>query len=509
MDPLFWLGGVTLGAFVLAIVFFLKAKAAETREVQSRAELTTQLDQALTNLTLARNDAQEANADRLAKAEVAAGAEATVKGLERRIDELTRDLKMAQLVRDEAVRQKSEAEQQAALSAQEAAATQTRMEDWEAVKLQSQEAAKAAVLETATTVSTKLLEDHKRETEAAKKESEEKVQQAKDEFAKQMKALEGEVATLNNGLVENRSTVDTVMRALSTPGGAGQSAEIGLENTLKSFGLERGRDFVIQHSITDGDSQKKIRPDALVFLPSESVLVVDSKASKFVLEIAEAEGTADEAAAYARLAGSMNTHLRSLADKDYRSAILDAYRRTGRQGDIRRIISVMYVPQDGVLERLKRADPEFARKAATVQIIPVGPAGLACMIGFARVDIDTGRQIANQERIVLAAQKLLDGITTSLGHAASVGTSIKSAAEHFAKFASSVNKTLLPRARALPPLGVRPEKKPLPTNLPVVQVVGLDGHTTIDGEVNDDDTLAPIPVENQTGATAALAPPKA
>jgi DNA recombination protein RmuC len=487
MDPLLLVGIATALAAIAAVFFFLRMKNAETREVQSRAELTTQLDQALSDLRSARQEAQDANAAKLVKAEAAAAADATVKGAERRIEELTREVKTAQEARDEAVRQKTEAEQQAALSAQATAEMQRRMDDWETAKKQSQEAANAAMLETATKLSTKLLEDHKRETDAAKKESEEKVQRAKDEFANHVQTIANTVATLHTLVTENRATVDTVVRALSTPAAAGQSAEIGLENTLKSFGLERGRDFLMQHSIADADA-RKLRPDAVVFLPSESVLVVDSKASKYVLEMAAAEGTEGEETAYANFANTMNVHLRALADKDYRSAIVETYRRAGRQGDIRRVISVMYVPQDSALERLKRADPEFARRASDNQIIPVGPAGLACMIGFARVEIDTGRQIENQEKIVAASQQLLDALSTALGHAMSVGNSIKGAAEHFAKFAASVNQRLLPRARALPQLGVRATKQ-LPANLAAIQVVGLEAQTTIEAEASDEEAM--------------------
>ena len=48
-----------------------------------------------------------------------------------------------------------------------------------------------------------------------------------------------------------------------------------------------------------------------------------------------------------------------------------------------RILSVMYLPNEGALEKLQRADPDFVAKAAKREIIPVGPAGLAGLIGFA------------------------------------------------------------------------------------------------------------------------------
>ena len=80
------------------------------------------------------------------------------------------------------------------------------------------------------------------------------------------------------------------MRALTNPGGAGQMSEIGLENALKNLGLERGRDYVIQPHVT-GEEGSALRPDAMVFLPNDMVMVIDSKASKHIIDLAGAEGT--------------------------------------------------------------------------------------------------------------------------------------------------------------------------------------------------------------------------
>lgn len=90
------------------------------------------------------------------------------------------------------------------------------------------------------------------------------------------------------------------------------------------------------------------------------------------------------------------------------------------------------------------------------------------------------RQIENQERIVEKGQQLLDAITTALGYAGSVGKGIRQSAEAFAKLSSSINGRLLPRARDLQRLGLRPGK-PIPGNLSAYQVVEL-GQDVIDAE---------------------------
>src|SRR5665213_1234121 len=141
------------------------------------------------------------------------------------------------------------------------------------------EAAKAASLEAAQSISSKLLEDHKRETEAAAKESVERTRATSDALVRQVAGLVTAVAGLNAQVKEKGETVDLLKRVLENPGSAGAMNEVVLANTLKSFGLETPRDYVLQYTTADEETGKRLRPDAVVFLPGDNVLVIDCKAS--------------------------------------------------------------------------------------------------------------------------------------------------------------------------------------------------------------------------------------
>jgi DNA recombination protein RmuC len=342
---------------------------------------------------------------------------------------------------------------------------------------------RAAVLSTGQELSSKLLADHKRENEAAKLQGEEQVKKAAEHLLKQVEQVTATVAQLHGRVITDGQRIETVLRALSSPGGAGQFAEIGLANTLKSFGLEEGRDFALQHTTADAETGRRLRPDAVVFLPGNNVLVIDCKASKFLLDIAEAEGTEAAAGAYQNLSRTMNQHLKALAEKDYASAVAAAYRKAGFADPIARVLSVMYLPNEGAIEKLHSIDPGFTQRAAGVQIIPAGPAGLACIIGFASTEISLSRQIENREQIVETTRALLDAVTIVLGHAIALGRGVKAAAEGFEKLSRSVNRTLLPRARRLAQLGVQPAKA-LPGNLAAYQVMTTESDL-IDGEAEE------------------------
>jgi DNA recombination protein RmuC len=376
------------------------------------------------------------------------------------------------------------ADRQAALAEQARSQIEQRMADWEAVRAQTLDATKAALLETSTTLSSKLLEDHKREAEAAKKDSEELVKKTTESLTKGVQELVQHVSSLNARVEQSDTKAETILRALSNPAGAGQMAEVGLNNTLETFGLIAGRDFLLQHTI-DGDDGARLRPDAVVFLPGQSVLTIDCKASKHLLEIADTEGTDREADTYARLAATMNQHLKALASKDYASAYRETCRKAGKGDRVHRVINIMYLPSEVAVERLAKADAEFMRKAAREQIVVCGPTGLMAYIGFASVEIDLGRQAENQEQIVAGAQRLIEAIGVVVGHVNGVGRGIKTAADSHIKMVKSINGRLLPRGRDLGKLGVRmPRGKDLPSPLPMFQVFDSDD-ALIEGEAED------------------------
>jgi DNA recombination protein RmuC len=398
-------------------------------------------------------------------------AEARLVELERRAAELT-------LERENAVAARLTAETELAATRQQLAESQRRMAESERVQQEMLTSAKAALLEGGTQLSSKLLEDHKRENAESKEEAEKRIHSASETFLKQVETLANAVAALEGRIQENGRVLDTVWRSLSNPSGAGQLAEVGLANTLKSFGLEQGRDFQLQFSTQDEEG-RRLRPDAVVFLPSNGVMVIDSKASKYLLEIAASEGTPNEDEAYRNLGRTMNQHLRALGEKDYASAIRSSWRDSGHEQDIARTVSVMYLPNEAALDKLNRADPEFLHNARARGIYLAGPTTLHCLISLASAEINLMRQVENQQRIVAAAEGLLDSLTGALGHVADVGRNLGRAAEFFAKFANSANRFVLPRARRLAALGLQPSK-PLPPNLPIYSVTAVD--TLIEGE---------------------------
>ncbi len=428
-------------------------------------------------------------------------AETRATEVEKRNEALIAERSAALADRDRAIEARNEAEKLAAVRLKELEETVKRMADWEKTKEESNQAANTAALAAMSKMSTILLDDHKRVTEAAKKEaaermkeSEERGKEATKSLLKDVHEVTKTVAALRQSVGDNTDTLDTLWRAVSTPTSASHFAEIALENRLKSHGLEIGRDFVMQYAI-DG---RKLRPDAVIFLPNNVVLVVDCKASKVLVDIAQSEGADDEGQLYGKLARTMSEQLTELSKKDYAAEIHATFREAGRSGEIKQTFSLMLLPNEGAVEKLRTADPEIERRATRLGIKIAGPAALECLIGFSRMQIDLVRQAENYEKIIDRTRLILDRIGVVAELSGDVGKGLKTAAKAYAKLTNSMNTRLLPVAHGYAKYGIQATRhKGIPKKIPTFQVVDLDDAGFIEGEAEE--LLEAIAVTDETG----------
>ncbi len=150
------------------------------------------------------------------------------------------------------------------------------------------------------------------------------------------------------------------------------------------------------------------------------------------------------------------------------------------------VTSVMYLPNEGAIEKLGRANPGFVQKARKQDIILAGPAGLASVIGLASVLIDVGRQAESQEQIVAATGDLLESVVVVVDHVGGMGKGIRTVVRNYANLSASINSRLLPRARKLAEYGVRPAKnKKLPDPLPAYRIEDVAASPLIEGEAEE------------------------
>lgn len=388
-------------------------------------------------------------------------------------------------------RQLAEAGKQMELVTQREDAIRQQMRDWQKLQEEMKKSTQAAVLETSKTLSSKLLEDYERKAEEERKKRESELHRHQEDYLKRFNEMVESFAAVKKDAHGTREKMELVMRSLTNPGGAGRMSEVGLENALKNLGLERGRDYVVQPHMT-GEGGAALRPDAMIFLPQDMVMVIDSKASKSILELAAAEGTPEQSHVEARLVKTMNDHLKALISRDYKSAVERMYKESARGGKIGRIFNVMYVHSDGGLEKLRTLDPEFDIKLMKADIFPASSVTLYGLFSLAKQSIAEARQAENAEKITEAVAGLMEGIVTAFGHYDKVGRTLKTAVESFSAFGKSVNHSVIGRMHRLNTLGVEPAKnKSVPARLSTYDIHRADDTLTLEAGDAEDEKIIP------------------
>ncbi len=340
----------------------------------------------------------------------------------------------------------SAAKQSEALAKQHANSVDNEAKRWEEVKQEVGKTAAEATLKS----SNKLLADHKRETLAAKQETAKTITETTENLNTQFQTIIKSVASLNDDIKKTEGKVDLTQRSLSAPSSVGSATETILENTLKHFDLREGIDFSLQHSV-DGDGGGKLRPDALIFMPADTVLVIDAKASKHIFTLAEIDDK-DEAAmekAYSDLKTTMNKHLKDLQTKDYASAVNKSYQSHSDKENPRQIITFMFLPNEAAVEKLIHSDSEFIKKAAKSDIIVGGQSSLWAVIAMAQMRINLQKQAENQQQVISQLEGLFQSIAMVIEAGGKLGRGLTSAVNAYDDFAKSVNGRLVSRSTKL------------------------------------------------------------
>lgn len=147
---------------------------------------------------------------------------------------------------------------------------------------------------------------------------EEKVDNTYKQEASERSELKGVVKQLMEQSVEIRNEANSLSKALKGDSKKqGNWGEVILERVLERSGLVKDREYRLQASITDANGNRK-QPDAIIDLPEEKNLIVDSKVSLTAYErYISAETEAEKSAAIKLHIASIENHVKDLSAKNY------------------------------------------------------------------------------------------------------------------------------------------------------------------------------------------------
>ncbi|MDZ4078984.1 DNA recombination protein RmuC [Hydrocarboniphaga sp.] len=245
-----------------------------------------------------------------------------------------------------------------------------------------------------------------------------KVEQVYTDEAKERSALKAQVEQLHslNKALSDR-TEDLTQALTSNSKVQGDWGEMVLKRLFEESGLARGREYEIQDSI-ESEAGRTQRPDAVIYLPEDRQLVVDSKVSLTAwTDYCAARDEAERAACLKRHLGSVRAHLRELALRDYT-----------RSPDLHTVdFVVMFVPIEAALLEALRGDDKLYAEAFKSKVVLVSPTTLFAVIKMVEGMWSVRRREQNAEKIAEAGGKLYDKLEMFVASFESVRKGLASA----------------------------------------------------------------------------------
>lgn len=236
--------------------------------------------------------------------------------------------------------------------------------------------------------------------------------------------LKSEVAKLVEQNQRLSKDADNLTKALKGDTQAqGAWGEMLLEKLLDGSGLIKGQEYSMQESTTLADGSR-MRPDAVVFLPDEKHLIIDSKVSLLHYErFAASTDEAERERLLKQHVESLRAHAKGLGEKDYTKLY-----------DLRTVDFVlMFVPIEPAFLLALRERPEIFQEAYDRQVVMVTHSTLMATLrtihGIWKNERISRNHLAIAERAGALYEKFV-GFTEDLGR---IGKSVKEANDSYEK----------------------------------------------------------------------------
>jgi DNA recombination protein RmuC len=284
---------------------------------------------------------------------------------------------------------------------------------------------------------------------------EEKIDKTYVEENRDRASLLTEIKLLQAAQQSLSKQADGLTRALTGESKAqGDWGEMVLESLLQTAGLVEGQQYDLQESHTDEQGGRK-RPDAVVKLPGNRALVVDSKCS--LTAFVEAMHAADDAArqdGLARHLDSLRAHVKGLAAKDY-TAVLQQ-----RTLDF----VLLFVPNEAAFQAALAQAPGMCEDALKQRVVLCSPTTLLAVLKTVEHVWRSEKQNAYAQKIADEAGKLLDKLSDFVKDLDDVGARLLQAQDSFAEAKAKLQTgrgNAMKKAADIVELGarVKPEKR--------------------------------------------------
>ena len=271
-----------------------------------------------------------------------------------------------------------------------------------------------------------------------------------------------ELAELNQQISEDAKKLTRALKGEAKT--QGNWGEMILESILEKSGLVKGREYFLEHQLTDENNKalysefsgKKMRPDAVVKYPDERNVIIDSKVSLTAFtELVDETDAEVYAIKLNQHLSSIKNHINQLSQKAY-----DDY---GKSLDF----VMMFIPSEPAYIAAMQADQNLWNFAYERRILLLNPSNLITSLKLIADLWKREYQSRNAMEIAERGAKLYDKFVGFVENLEKIGKNIDNAKNSYTeayKQLSTGNDNLIIQTQKLRTLGIK-NKKHLPNSL--------------------------------------------
>lgn len=261
------------------------------------------------------------------------------------------------------------------------------------------------------------------------KETEDKQIQQFHDICGQIKFLAEQSQTLSQETQQFR-------RVLHHAATRGRWGEETLKRVVEVTGMSPHCDFTIQD--TDGKEQQ--RPDMVVHLPEERVIIIDAKVPELdiVIDLEEVANESDRQALLKQYVAKVKVMIKDLATRNYPKNYPGSLDYT-----------ILFLPAESLFSLALEADPNLISEAARMNVILTSPASLIALLRSVSISWQYFQHTEETRNIVMIAEELYQSFITATGYVTEIGKSLKKTLTSYNQFVGSYDNRVKPRGERL------------------------------------------------------------
>ena len=271
-----------------------------------------------------------------------------------------------------------------------------------------------------------------------------KVTQIEEGRKREMGALGAQLKGLNDQQARLDKETSSLSAALRNNKVRGAWGEAQLKNIVESAGLLEHVDFDTQVVVTDADG-RTLRPDMIVHLPGGKTIPIDAKVPyadyQRACEIPDTASPEDIARRDDLLrshAKALREHVRALGEKAYWNAF-----------DVAPDFVVAFIPNEALLQAALEADPTLMDDAFSRKVALTSPVTLWAVLKSVAYAWQQQSLTDDAKQLFDLSRELYERFSTLGDYSIKLGTQITKTVSAYNKFASSLERRVLPTARKL------------------------------------------------------------